>query len=85
MTTTDIAVKEQGPGQELAPISVQLPATSVPRPDELNVMKSIAMEAIKAKGMVPSNVDTAEKAFAIMLAGWELGAKPMTSLRHISW
>jgi hypothetical protein len=44
----------------------------------------LARSVVNARGhAVPAAVDTPAKAFAIMLAGWEVGAKPMTALRHM--
>jgi len=67
----------------LVPIAAQLPPSIIPSIDELSVMTAIAKQVVKATGMVPSNLKSPEQAFAVMLAGRELGAQPMTALRHI--
>lgn len=69
----------------LVPIQVAPPLAVLPTRDELGIIGVIAATVVKAKGhAVPASIDSAEKAAAVMYAGWELGAKPMTALRHIS-
>ena len=66
------------------PLAVAMPTRTLPTRDELSVIASIAASVVKAAGhAVPKEMDSPYKAMAVMLAGWELGMKPMTALRHI--
>jgi hypothetical protein len=67
----------------LVPIQVNPPEAALPSVQEINIMALIAGRAAKAEGLVPKAIQTEDQAFAVMLAGWEVGAKPMTALRHI--
>lgn len=70
--------------QALVPIKVAPPAAMLPTQAELNVIGTLARTVIGARGhAVPENIDTPAKAAAIMLAGFELGVRPMTALRHV--
>lgn len=51
--------------------------------EELTTIWRIAGYVLAAEGMVPSNIKTKAQAAAIMLAGLELGLRPMTALRHV--
>lgn len=63
---------------------VQQPPTALlPSRDELTLMTAIAEQAVRAVGVVPTSIKTKEQAVAIMMAGWELGLRPMTALRHV--
>lgn len=78
--TTDL-VKQDAPP---LPIVAERPPTALlPTSGDLNAMTLIATKAIGAKGMIPKNIETPEQALAVMLAGWELGLRPMTALRHV--
>ena len=67
-----------------SPLVVQPPPTALlPSRDDISLMLAIAETAVKAQGMVPQNIKTKEQAVAIMMAGWELGLRPMTALRHV--
>lgn len=55
----------------------------MPSPVEFNMMKEMASMAIKS-GLLPTSVNTPEKAIIIMLKGRELGIAPMLALSHIS-
>lgn len=47
-------------------------------------MAALAKSVVYARGQaLPAAIDTPEKAFAVALAGWELGVKPMTAFRHV--
>jgi hypothetical protein len=88
MNERQTAVAVVGPQQEeeshaLVPFAVTPPETTLPTRGEIDVMALIASRAVLATGLVPKNIDTADKAFAVMLAGWEAGLKPMTALRHV--
>ena len=73
-------VKHEGP----APLEVSIPPRSLPTQAELSVMGKIAQTLVQARGhSVPKEIDSAAKAAAVLLAGWELGVKPMTAFRHI--
>ena len=82
MTDTEeraVAIHE-GP----APLEVSIPPRSLPTQAELSVMGKIAQTLVQARGhSVPKEIDSAAKAAAVLLAGWELGVKPMTAFRHI--
>jgi len=80
MTEEQTAVAEQT--RALVPIRVQPPATLIPSLDELSVMKSIALEVAKAVGVIPKGM-TAAQAFAVILAGREVGVPPMTAVRQM--
>jgi hypothetical protein len=67
----------------LVPIEVLPPAAPLPKRSELDIITFIARRAVAARGMLPANIKTQDEAFAVMVAGWEFGAKPMTALRHI--
>lgn len=68
----------------LVPIKPEPPKTILPSKQELNIIGTIAKTAVLARGhAVPASIDSAAKAAAVMLAGHELGIKPMTALRHI--
>ena len=67
----------------LVPIEVVPPAAPLPKRRELDIIAFIARRAVAARGMLPQNIKTQDEAFAVMVAGWEFGAKPMTALRHI--
>jgi hypothetical protein len=87
-TTTAIVVAPQGGENlpaELAPIEVvQRIAAVFPTRDEIAVMNSLAATVVLARGhAVPAAIDSPQKAFAVMLAGWELGIRPMTAFRHM--
>lgn len=71
--------------QALEVMRVTPPASILPSRDELSVIADIARSVIGARGQaVPASVDTPAKALAIMLAGHELGVRPMSALRHIT-
>ena len=73
-------VAHEGP----APLEVSIPPRSLPTQAELSVMGKIAQTLVQARGhSVPKEIDSAAKAAAVLLAGWELGVKPMTAFRHI--
>ena len=66
------------------PLAVTLPTRTLPTREELAIIASIAASVVKAAGhAVPKEMDSPYKAMAVMLAGWELGMKPMTALRHV--
>lgn len=80
MTTTELVKSNTPP----APVNVGPPPTALmTTKDELAQMWAVAQTVSKAVGMVPANIKTPEQAMAVMLAGWELGMRPMTSLRHV--
>src|SRR3990167_801332 len=66
------------------PLAVTMPTRTLPTREEVAIIGSIAASVVKAAGhAVPKEMDSPYKAMAVMLAGWELGMKPMTALRHI--
>ena len=82
-----LEMQEQEEGTEsraLVPIMVMPPATMLPTPSDISIIGTLARSVIGAKGhAVPEAIDSPAKAFAVMLAGWEMGARPMTALRHV--
>lgn len=84
MTTGDSrALAVRDPDQQLQAIAVQPPNAALPTKDEMAMMTMLSRSVIQARGLIPAQLDTPEKAFAVLLAGWELGVKPMTALRHL--
>jgi hypothetical protein len=68
----------------LVPIEVLPPAAALPSRAEIDIIGLLARSVVAAKGhAVPLTIDSPAKAFAVMLAGWEVGAKPMAALRHM--
>lgn len=79
--STAIAERPMGGPKELIAIP---PESLLITHAELRLMYTIAQTVIPAAGQaVPKGIDTPAKAMAVMLAGWELGFRPMTSLRHL--
>ena len=82
-----LEMQEQEEGTEsraLVPITVMPPATMLPTLSDIQIIGTLARSVIGAKGhAVPEAIDSPAKAFAVMLAGWEMGARPMTALRHV--
>lgn len=80
-TSTAVA-KRDGPPPELV---VGAPGTALlPSRAEMTLMTDIAKTVFAAGGgMLPQHIKTPHQALAIMIAGHELGLRPMTSLRHI--
>ena len=86
MTTepTTTAIAKRDVDAPPAPILAERPPTALlPARGDLEAMALIAGQAVKAVGMIPASIKTKEQALAVMLAGWELGLRPMTALRHI--
>lgn len=82
MTTTDIVKAD--PDMPPSIIVADRPPTALlPSRDDLEAMALIAGQAVKATGMIPASIKTKEQALAILIAGWELGLRPMTALRHV--
>lgn len=79
---TDLATRTNAPPQAL---TVLRPAASLlPSMDDITIIKTLSNMAARARGhAIPAHIDTPEKAAAIMIAGLELGLRPMTSLRHM--
>lgn len=81
---TQAMVPAEATSLELAPVPVERPRSLWPSPDELNAMTIIARNVPAAAGhAVPKGI-TAGQAFAVMLAGHEIGVGPMTAMRHIT-
>ncbi len=80
--STAVVVREDtGPPE---PMALAIPARSLPTEQELMVMSKISHTLVKARGhSIPKEIDSPSKAAAVLLAGWELGVKPMTAFRHI--
>lgn len=70
--------------QPPAAIMVNPPPRVLPTMQELAVMGKIAATLVNARGhAIPTAIDSPSKAAAVMLAGWELGLRPMTAFRHV--
>lgn len=70
--------------QEVTALALRVPDRLLPTVGELSVMGKIARTLVQASGhAIPKTVDTSAKAAAIMLAGWEIGLRPMNAFRHI--
>lgn len=86
MQETTAMTTGQQPNASLAlvPIRLEPPRTVLPTQAELSVIWDIAQSVVATRGhAVPMSIDSPAKAAAVMLAGHELGVKPMTALRHI--
>ena len=70
----------------VVPVEVgSAPLSTLPSLPEQRIMAYVARSIIGARGhAVPQSIDSPAKAFAVILAGWELGVKPMTALRHVA-
>lgn len=67
-----------------APVAVSPPTRVLPTMQELGLMSAIARTLVNARGhAVPKDIDSPSKAAAVLLAGWELGLRPMTAFRHV--
>lgn len=87
---TDLVVRGSDPEpdaqaeRQLVPVEATRQSRNLPTVDEIRVMNEIAKSVYHTRGsMVPEEIDNPHKALAVMMAGWELGFKPMTSFRHI--
>lgn len=71
--------------QALTTIKVMPPPSVLPTKDELEAMDMVAAR-LYASGAVaiPENLKTQRDVATVILAGWELGVKPGTALRHIA-
>lgn len=80
---TAVATREtDAPPREL--VVGPMPTAVLPDRETLSLIDYISGTVMRAGGgMVPSSVKTKEQAAAIMLAGWEMGLRPMTALRHV--
>lgn len=67
------------------PIIADRPPTALLADENvINQIKAIAVVAFSAGGdMIPSSIKSKEQAAAVMLAGWEMGLRPWTALRHV--
>ena len=67
----------------LAPIEIRPPNTALPSRSDLAVMDYVAGHLAETKGLtLPQNLRNREDVRAVLYAGWEVGVKPMTALRH---
>ena len=67
----------------LVPIQLQPPVTTLPTERELSLIDRAAQLAFAGAVALPKELDTPQKVAAVMLYGWEIGLKPMTSIRQI--
>lgn len=70
--------------EALAPVHIKPPRELYPSRDTMSVIVAIAKNTPAAQGHATPSGITPGQAFAIMVAGWEIGVGPMTSLRHIT-
>lgn len=70
-----------------APLVVSRPPTAIlPDRETLELIQFISGTVVNGNGgggMVPDSIKTQAQAAAVMLAGWEVGIRPMTALRHV--
>lgn len=66
-------------------MKVSPPTAVMPTEREMESMDMIAARLIDSKEVaLPTNLKTQGDVRAVILAGWELGVKPMSALRHMS-
>lgn len=81
--TNETALTKHEP-EVYAPVVVDPPASMYPAMDEMKIMVTIANSIYKTAGkLIPSEIKSSGEAFAIMLAGRELGLPPMAAFREI--
>lgn len=69
----------------LVPIKVVPHTAILPTKAEMSVMAMLSKGLRLASGVaVPKQLDTAGKVLAVVQAGWEMGVRPMTAMRHIA-
>lgn len=69
--------------QALEVVHAEPPAALLPSEVDLRVMGSIARMAVQAAGhSIPAHLNSPGKVMAVLLAGFEAGLRPMSSLRH---
>lgn len=80
VTTRDMVVADT----QLPALPVELPTKLLPGLDEIRAMQELGHALSGAVGYaIPSSLKNPDQAFAIMLAGWEMGIRPMTAFRHV--
>lgn len=79
----EIAMTTSEETRELVPIQIQPPATTLPTERELSLIERSAQLAFSGAVALPRELNTPQKVAAVMLYGWEIGLKPMTSIRQI--
>jgi hypothetical protein len=81
-SSTAVATREYAPPPAIV---VGNPGTAMlPSRDDMRLMTDIAKTVFAAGGeMVPKHIKTPYQALAVMIAGHELGLRPMTALRHV--
>lgn len=68
----------------IVPLQVRAPVAVLPSREDLAVMDYVAGQLIEAGGVsIPTNLKNKAQVRAVLLAGWEVGVKPMSALRHI--
>lgn len=78
-------VQEELMTTAIVPIKVQPPASALPSITELQTMDMVAAQLVEGGNIaIPSNLKTKQDIRAVILAGWEMGVRPMTALRHIA-
>jgi hypothetical protein len=78
-----VAIRDEG-DEPPAPMALTIPERTLPTSGELAVMGQIAKTLASVRGhSVPKEIDSPAKAAAVILAGWEVGLKPMTAFRRI--
>ena len=77
--------KEIEPMTTQALMRITPPTATLPTKAEMESMTAIAAQLITAgRVALPENLKNEGEVTAVILAGWELGVKPMSALRHIS-
>lgn len=71
------------PVTALVPIRVDPPSGLLPSKGDLEIIGMLARTAMGAHSLLPAAIKTVSDAAVVMIAGLELGVRPMTSLRHI--
>lgn len=73
---------ESDESKALEVIRVTPPTSTLPAMSDMQIMVSVANNILKAGEFVPKGIDSSAKAFAVMLAGWELGLRLLHTLLY---
>ena len=83
---TKVMAENEARDPDAPPVALvvhQAPTAMLPAKSELDAIGVIAATVFQAKGFLPEAITSPAQAAAIMLAGWEVGLRPMTALRHV--
>lgn len=67
----------------LVPVQLRPTVAALPTERELKLIDRAAQMAMSGAITLPRELNTPQKVATVMLYGWELGLKPLTSIRHI--